>query len=330
MINPGSEDYSLFASARDPVGYYGLPVIHRPHWKWLIICYFFLGGVSGTSAVLAAVARLTKHQDGPRIARVATYVSMGSLLPCPVLLILDLGRPARFLNMLRTFRLSSPMSVGSWGLVLFSAVLSTTTLLQLLIDFRGRGGDAEATLLDLSAKRLAPACAGLGFLVSGYTGVLLAATAVPIWSKRPWLLGPLFLASATSSGTAAIALAFSLVDPPTEAGERTLNQFEAVVVMAETVILTGWIYALGATAKPATSGHVGAVLRHLVVGLGMAAPQLLAIKAHKVRNWQTRLNLNRAASVFTLFGGFALRYAVVQAGRDSADDPQATFDMTSG
>src|SRR4051794_26965562 len=109
MTSIERRESSSAGASREPVGYYGLPVIHGPHWKWLIICYFFLGGISGTAAVLSAIARLFDHQDGPRIARVATYTSMGALLPCPIFLILDLGRPARFLNMLRVLRPSSPM-----------------------------------------------------------------------------------------------------------------------------------------------------------------------------------------------------------------------------
>src|SRR4051812_48660236 len=111
-----SPELPMASDSVAPIGYYGLPVIHRPHWKWLIICYFFLGGISGASAGLSAIARFFDRSDGPRIARIAAYVSAAALLPCPVLLVLDLGRPARFLNMLRVLRLSSPMSMGSWGL----------------------------------------------------------------------------------------------------------------------------------------------------------------------------------------------------------------------
>lgn len=328
MTSQESVGPSAVGSSGDSVGYYGLPVIHRPHWKWLIICYFFLGGISGTSAALSWIARLTDRHEGATVARVATYVSMAALLPCPILLVLDLGRPARFLNMLRTMRPTSPMSMGSWGLGFFSAAISFATLLQLLLDLRQRRGNGDAPLLERAAHTFAPVPALLGVFVAGYTGVLLSATAVPIWSKRPWLLGPLFLTSATSSGTAAIALAHSLTEPTAEAGEEKLRRFEALVVMVESAILTGWIYALGSTAKPVLQGHLGAVMRFVVVGLGMAVPQLLAIRSQQTRSSRTRALLTRAASTFALIGGFALRYVVVKAGRDSADDPRATFDMT--
>jgi formate-dependent nitrite reductase membrane component NrfD len=141
-------------------------------------------------------------------------------------------------------------------------------------------------------------------------------------------LGPLFLTSATSSGTAAVAIALSLVDRSIEAGEAKLHRFAAYAMIAESAILTGWICALGPTARPIVSGRVGSVLRHVGVGAGMVVPQLLEIASLRSQNQRNRLFLTRATSILTLVGGFALRYAVVQAGRDSAEDPQATFDMT--
>jgi formate-dependent nitrite reductase membrane component NrfD len=201
-------------------------------------------------------------------------------------------------------------------------------VLQVIIDIQLWRERGSVETLERPARVLAPVSALLGLVVAGYTGVLLAATAVPIWSKRPWLLGPLFLTSATSSGTAAVTLASSLTNPSFDAGEAKLHRFEAYALIAESTILTGWIYALGPTAKPVVRGTVGSVLRHVGVGAGMVVPHLLAIGSLKSRNQRNRLFLTRAASILTLVGGFAVRYAVVQAGRDSADDPQATFDMT--
>src|SRR4051812_40936790 len=91
------------------VGYYGVPVIHKPHWKWLIIVYFFLGGISGASYVIASLSHLFGPNQDRRIVRAGRYLSFATLIPCPVLLILDLGRPGRFLNMLRIVKLRSPM-----------------------------------------------------------------------------------------------------------------------------------------------------------------------------------------------------------------------------
>ena len=202
------------ASSAEPArGYYGIPVIHRPHWKWLIIGYFYCGGISGTAAVLSSVARLLGGPSNARIARIAALVSFAALAPCPLFLILDLGRPSRFLNMLRAFRPSSPMSMGTWILTAFGMLSVLTVGSQRLLDRsreqETRRGAAASAFLRASA----PLFGILGFGVAGYTGTLLAATAVPLWSKRPWLLGPLFLSSAMTSGAAAVVAAIGTDGP---------------------------------------------------------------------------------------------------------------------
>ena len=184
-------------------GYYDIPVIHGPHWKWLVIGYFYFGGISGASAVIAAFLRLFGGLSGAPLARIATYVSFVALLPCPVLLILDLGRPARFFHMLRAFRVSSPMSVGTWGLTVFGVISALTAGLQLLDDRSAGNQDRPNDARQAVSKGLALLGGLSGFFITGYTGVLLAATAVPLWSKRPAILGPLFLSSAMTSGAAA-------------------------------------------------------------------------------------------------------------------------------
>src|SRR5207248_7415343 len=120
------------------------------------------------------------------VARRGHALSLVALLPCPLLLILDLGRPDRFLNMFRVLKLRSPMSLGSWALAAFGPFCALSAL----------------------SPRRALALVGLPFalFVAGYTGVLLAATAVPLWTKNHLLLGPLFLSSSFSSAAAALRL----------------------------------------------------------------------------------------------------------------------------
>ncbi|HET7092391.1 MAG TPA: NrfD/PsrC family molybdoenzyme membrane anchor subunit, partial [Thermomicrobiales bacterium] len=102
-------------------GYYGLPVIHKVHWKWLIIVYFFLGGIAGAAQAIAGVAAVRDRDRNRPIVRAARYVSALAFVPCPALLMVDLGRPERFFHMLRIVKLRSPMSIGSWTLTLFGA-----------------------------------------------------------------------------------------------------------------------------------------------------------------------------------------------------------------
>src|SRR5581483_6822291 len=95
----------------ETIGYYGVPPIHKAHWHWLIVTYFFMGGISAGSYVVASVAELFGGEAGRRISRAGRYVSLTFIIPSPVLLILDLKRPARFLDMLRVFKFRSPMSI---------------------------------------------------------------------------------------------------------------------------------------------------------------------------------------------------------------------------
>ena len=308
-------------------GYYDIPAIHGADWKWLVIGYFYFGGMSGASAAVAAFSRLHGGTSGARLARIATYISFLSLMPCPVFLILDLGRPARFFHMLRVFRTSSPMSIGTWGLTTFGLISTLTTGLQLLEDRSSPHGVRPGASGRTAGNVLALLGGLSGFFVAGYTGVLLTATAVPLWSKRPGLLGPLFFSSAMTSGVAAINAVAATVEHEDGDDFGGLRALEMVSTVVEESLLVTWIIALGPTAKPVAGGPLGAVVRHGAAGAGMALPLAVTALAHHLpRGMRRPATLISAA--LTLAGGFAVRYAVVMGGRQSAGDPQATFDMT--
>lgn len=324
QATPGStESDSPLVSA----GYYGVPVIHGPHWKWLVIGYFYFGGISGASAVIAAFSRLAGGTPGTQLARIATYVSFLSLMPCPLLLILDLGRPARFLNMLRVLRTSSPMSIGTWGLTTFGLVSALTAGLQLLED-RSSGSENRPTAAQRAVGTFLALLGGAsGFFVAGYTGVLLAATAVPLWSKRPGLLGPLFLSSAMTSGTAAVSAVASALGSGGSDAHARLRALETLSTVVEELLLVAWIIALGPTARPIAEDRLGAVVQHGAVGAGMALPLALSALSRQLPR-RMRRAATFVSAALTLAGVFAVRYAIVVGGRHSADDPRATFDMT--
>jgi formate-dependent nitrite reductase membrane component NrfD len=319
------------ATGSDPqeshAGYYDLPVIRRPHWKWLVIGYFYFGGISGASALIAALLRLSGDASGAKLARIAGYVSFVSLLPCPLLLILDLGRPARFVYMLRAFRPSSPMSMGTWGLTTFGVISALSAGLEFLEERSSRSGTRLTAAQHTAGNVLAVLGALSGLYVAGYTGVLLAATAVPLWSKRPALLGPLFLSSAMTSGTAAISAVAAAIEREDGDAHARLRALETLSTIVEESLLAAWIISLGTTGKPITEGRLGAIVRHGAVGAGMALPMTIsAVACHLPRRARRPVTLVGAA--LTLTGVFVLRYAVVIGGRQSADDSQATFEMT--
>lgn len=328
MISPPNTDRArsrdFIAEAR--AGYYGVPVIHKPHWKWLIIVYFFLGGVSGASYVIASLSQLFGPTQDRRIERAGRYLSFATLLPCPVLLILDLGQPRRFLNMLRVVKFRSPMSVGTWGLVLFSGFSTTSTLVQAAQDGLLGQGRAQR-LASLPARGIGAAGTPFGFFLAGYTGVLLGATAVPLWAKNALLLGPLFLSSALSTATSAIALVLAVVPGTDRATQERLERLERITLATELSLLAASRVKLGPTAKPLVEGRIGKLVRYGTVGAGLVAPLLLGARSADDSSGRARAR-TALASLLVLGGGFILRYAIVVAGNASADDPIATFDRT--
>jgi formate-dependent nitrite reductase membrane component NrfD len=305
-------------------GYYGLPAIHGPHWNWLIIFYFFFGGIAGAAQAIGAIASWRDQRGNHAVVRAARYVSFAAFLPCPALLVFDLGRPERFLHMLRILKLRSPMSVGSWTLVLFGAAATTVVAGQVIEDQpRIAPGPARAL-----ARRLAnpagPAAAMLGVLLSAYTAVLLAATAVPLWAKRHLLLAPIFVASAMAAAAASIELALTLTRTHSGVAARRLATFEGICSAAEVGVIAAWFAALGPTRKPLATGTAAPVFRNLVVGAGLAAPLTLrAIRRRLPPPYRAPAEI--VAALATLVGGLSLRYAIVVAGAESADDPEATF-----
>jgi formate-dependent nitrite reductase membrane component NrfD len=293
------------------------------HWGWHVVVYFFLGGIAGASYLIAAISALVGPKEDNAIVRTGRFLSFAALLPCPLLLILDLGRPERFLHMLRVVKLRSPMSVGIWAVVIFSAFSSLSAAYQAAHDgLLGRNPLARL-LRRLPVRAIGAAGIGPAFLMSGYTGVLLGATAVPLWAKNALLMGPLFLASALSSSASAIALLLNRERASATTMQR-VETVERIAIAAEIGLLASSRLHLGETAKPLEKGKPGAAMRFGVIGAGLVAP--MAIQAvNRRRHGRTLIT---AASLLTIAGGLALRYAIVAGGHASADDPQATFEFT--
>ena len=176
------------------VTYYDRPVIKKSVWSWTIPAYYYVGGVSGGSAVLGAAATLLGGRRMRELAERSRWIATVGAGVSSVLLVHDLGRPGRFLYMLRVFRPTSPMSVGSWILVAFSSAAGLSAVSTLRPWSRGIGDGAAVT-------------AGvLGLGLCGYTGVLVGNTVVPVWRRSHRLLPLLFMASAASSAGSLLQL----------------------------------------------------------------------------------------------------------------------------
>jgi formate-dependent nitrite reductase membrane component NrfD len=191
--------------------------VRPPEWTWYIVPYFFLAGLAGGSYVLATLLRLWGNRADEPAARLGYYAAFLAFLPCPVLLTLDLTQPLRFWHMLwnttpgnegPNFKTGSPMSVGSWALVVFG-LFATVSFLEVLVrDQRLRWPLAERAvrLLDGVPGRLWNGLgAVLGLFIAGYTGILLSVSNQPVWSDT-WALGGLFLASGLAGSAALLAL----------------------------------------------------------------------------------------------------------------------------
>ena len=290
-------------SAESP-SYYGQPAIKEPVWIWSIPTYFYVGGVAGAASTLGAAADVLGGRRLEPLGRRCRWVgTVGDLLSAG-LLIHDLGRPERFLHMLRVFRPTSPMSVGSWVLASSGALNTASLLLAGRRDWLGRLGNGSALVAGV-----------LGMPLSGYTAVLIANTAVPLWQATRGTLPLLFMASAVGSAGSLLELL-----PHSRREERVIRLFGALGKAAE--LLAG-----DAVQREASSLEVlGRPLRHGVTGalwqaarVCTAASLALSLRP-RARRW-TRV----AGALVGSAGALALRFAVFRAGKASASDPQATF-----
>jgi formate-dependent nitrite reductase membrane component NrfD len=281
----------------EPTSYYGLPVVKETVWGPDIPSYLFLGGLAGASSVLAASAQLSGYLE---LAQAAKTGAAGAISLSMAALVHDLGRPARFVNMLRVFKVTSPMSIGSW-------VLSAYTPLAL-------AGAASALAGKLPRAGLA-ATLGAGLLgpaVASYTAVLLGDTAAPGWHEAHRELPYLFTGSAA---TAAGGLGLVAVPPRAAAPAARLAVLGvAAELTAERLIDR----RIGPAAAAYRTGRAGALLR---------AGQLLAITGAGAALLGRPSRIATALAGAALLSGSAVtRFGVFEAGRASARDPKYTVE----
>jgi len=163
-----------FPVASPETGYYGIPLLKQAPWTWEIPTYFFVGGATGSAAMIGAAARWTGRDL--ELARDCRYVAAVGAIVSSALLIGDLGRPARFLAMLRVFKRQSPMSVGAWTLFGFGTFSTAAALAEWV---NGRFDSAPVRIAGNVAEALS---ALLGLPLASYTGVLIGASVVPVWN----------------------------------------------------------------------------------------------------------------------------------------------------
>jgi Polysulphide reductase, NrfD len=278
-----------------PTSYYGRPVVKPPVWTWEIPIYFFAGGLGGASATLAYAAERAGNR---RLARSAWMAALAGISISPVLLTSDLGKPMRFINMLRVVKVTSPMSVGSWLLTITGAAVAPAAGYGVL--GRPRAGRVAQ-----------PIAAGLGLPVATYTAVLISNTSVPIWSEARWHLPVSFAAGAAASAGAAA----TMLTPPRHAGPaRRLAIGGAIVESISTQVMERRLGELGEPYRKGAAGKLTKAAVALTVGGGT----LVALGARRSRPTVV------AGCAMLLAGSLCERWGVFRAGFQSAEDPKYT------
>lgn len=309
-----------------------------PHWGWWIILYFYLGGIAAGAYFMATLIELFGGEEDEGLARAGYLIAFPLISLCGLFLILDLDQPLRFWHMLlksevveeafreswpwsgRSWRVMvhapllkywSPMSVGSWALLLFGLCSSLSFVETVWPTFRLSRWLRRPVL----RRTLQVVGCGVGFFVAAYTGSLLSATNQPIWSDSVWI-APLFLTSAASTGIAAIIL---MARYRKTASVGPLDRLENANLWAlglESVVLSVFLASLGALLVPMLGTWHGKVFVFGTLLLGLLVPLAVHLRVGGMGNPSDSLGIagQRGALVaagFALLGGFLLRYGLL-------------------
>ena len=304
-----------------------MPLLQSADWPLLIDVYFFLAGLAGGAFVIATIAHLLGGERNRTVVRVGYYLALLAVIPCPIFLIADLGVPSRFLNMVMSLKPDqtigaaainvgpfhikpfSPMNMGAWALLGFSALAFLAALSIFLEDAkRGR---------DLSTLRTTVGVIGgfFGFFLASYPGVLLGATARPLFQNGSFL-GALFLAVGASSGAAAIALLLSFLGQGAGGTLGRLRQIIIPALLLQAVTLALFLLRVGMSGGEGAaqslalllSGPYSLIFWVGAVAVGLIVPFVLQVASR-------RPGLVAISALLILVGGFLVKYVIIAAGQ---------------
>jgi hypothetical protein len=283
-------------------GYYGQPVVRPSVWTWEIPVYFFVGGLGGMSAVIVLAAAISHHFD---VTRAALWLAAISAVLSPLLLILDLGRPHLFINMLRVFKPQSAMSMGAWILTGFGTCVVPALIaveLHTLHVFTGTFDE----VLRIAAGLLILGSAMFGMLLATYTGVLVGATAIPAWFLHRTLLPIHFGTAGLGSAAALLELLGHRIAP--------LNAIGFFAAALETALLV-WLTLdrHGAADRPIHEHASGWLIR---VGEIFNGPLAFVLRL---------FGLIPLAAISFLLGALISRFGWIAVGKVSGGDPESVF-----
>ncbi|MGB8887278.1 MAG: NrfD/PsrC family molybdoenzyme membrane anchor subunit [Candidatus Korobacteraceae bacterium] len=291
-----------FPVASPETGYYGLPLLKQPPWTWQIPLYFFAGGAAGSAAVIGIAARWIGHDR--RLARDCRYIAAAGTALSSGLLISDLGRPSRFLAMMRVFKPQSPMSVGAWTL----AVFGTFSAAAAFAEWANRHVDSVVLRSGGNFAEGISALAGLPF--SNYTGVLIGASVIPLWNENVGSLPIHFGMSGLNSAVSMLELMGH--------NNSALNTLGMGASAIET--LEGYKIETSSrrAMEPLKRGPSGLVTR---IGGVLSGPIPLFLRvAAAFAGRRSSHKLRRAAAISSIAGSMLTRIAWIHAGHVSAKD----------
>ncbi len=251
------------------------------------------------------------------------------MLPAPALLIHDLGDPKRFHHMLRIWKPTTPMNLGTWALTAYNGAATFEVVRQYLKSPSNRIGRADreklSRLMNNGTLLLIHDAAGipLALLVASYTGVLLSCTSNPLWCKNPWI-SPLFTASAVSTGAEAISLALDCTTRSTDGSsdspsQRILKRVDSAAHAAEGMAMTGFSRFAGEKAATLHTGKMAAWHRFTIGGIIGAE----VLKALPLRG-RVRKAARMLAAILGLSAGWAMRWSFIYGGHEAANDPHTS------
>jgi protein NrfD len=261
----------------------------EPQWGWMLALYFFFGGLAGGCYFLAALIDLFGREEDRPLAKIGYWIALPCLVIGALALLMDLKRPLRFWHLLvenntflPMFKYWSPISIGSWALVVFGAF-------------------CLAAVLGLRHRIVVSIGALVGLYIAGYAGVLFSVTNRPVWADTP-LLGMLLLVSGVSISAALMALLGGRWRPGAPA-VATLGRIDMQVLVLTMIVLVALIFTLGAAAQALLAWH-NILLLLATVLVGMVAPLVL----HWRKDW---LGGAATAAALVVVGGFLLRTLIV-------------------
>jgi protein NrfD len=302
------------------VTYYDQPSIKPSLWGWLVSSYMFAAGLGGSAQIIATAADLGAGRDLAPLVRNGRYIALASALASGPLLIADLHTPQRWYNMLRIFRKTSPMSIGTWVLMSFGSLSAILAAVQFVKD---RGYNPSRTA-ETTMKLLEIPAALTGMAMTTYTGALLSATSTPLWAAAPRQVAAVFGASAMASGTAALTIA-EQYGVKANGARRTLDRIGLATSAVELALLLSLRRRLREQGVDGPLSETGWGLAYDlgVIALGAGVPVL----HHSARALKPepapRSGLMIPLAI--LAGGLLLRHVLLRAGNTSAKRPKDYF-----